>query len=193
MTFFEPGSVEDVAAGKSPLHCLVNASCSLVSSSAQQTCLSLQGSKEEDFRLPYLSHQQLPAGILPMVPEVAQAVGACQGPQAKDYGRAMPNPGKTTMTAMIANELLYAGSSLTAEAILKARGPMNQLPLGPLARPSEQLGYLAAVQGLQVTPPPSSSSPPPLNSFLKAGSHVWFPRRWNIKTFPKTTRTSLCR
>lgn len=92
-----------------------------------------------------------------MVPEVAQAVGACQGPQAKDYGRALPNPGKTSMTAMIANELLYAGSSLTAEAVLKARGPMNQLPLGPLARPSEQLGYLAAVQGLQVRPPPSSS------------------------------------
>lgn len=133
---------------------MLAAFCNLISSSAKQTCVSLQGSKEEDFRLPYLNHQQLPAGILPMVPEVAQAVGACQGPQAKDYGRAMPNPGKTTMTAMIANELLYAGSSLTAEAILKARGPMNQLPLGPLARPSEQLGYLAAVQGLQVTPPP---------------------------------------
>lgn len=114
---------------------------------------SLQGPKEEDYRLPYLSHQQLPAGILPMVPEVAQAVGVCQGPQAKDYGRALPNPGKTTMTALIANELLYAGSSLTAEAVLKSKGPMNQLPLGPLSRPSEQLGYLAAVQGLQVTQP----------------------------------------
>lgn len=152
MTFFEPGSVEDVAAGKSrPLYSLMSRRL------GRQTCVFLQVSKEEDFRLPYLSHQQLPAGILPMVPEVAQAVGACQGPQTKDYGRAMANPGKATMTAMIANELLYAGSSLTAEAILKARGPMNQLPLGPLARPSEQLGYLAAVQGLQVAPPPLSS------------------------------------
>lgn len=32
--------------------------------------------KEDEFRMPYLSHQQLPAGILPMVPEVAQAVGS---------------------------------------------------------------------------------------------------------------------
>uniref|UniRef100_A0A673AHU8 Double-stranded RNA-binding protein Staufen homolog 1 n=1 Tax=Sphaeramia orbicularis TaxID=375764 RepID=A0A673AHU8_9TELE len=121
VTFFEPGSVEEVALG----------------------------SKEEDFRLPYLSHQQLPAGILPMVPEVAQAVGVCQGPQAKDY-RAMPNPGKATVTAMIANELLYAGTSLTAETILKNKNNLNHLPHGPLTRPSEQLGYLASVQGLQV-------------------------------------------
>lgn len=109
-----------------------------------------KGSKEEDFRLPYLSHQQLPAGILPMMPEVAQAVGACQGSQAKDYSRSIPNPGKTTITAMIANELLYAGTSLTAETILKTKNNMNQLPHGPLTRPSEQLGYLASVQGLQV-------------------------------------------
>uniref|UniRef100_A0AAQ5YZ73 Double-stranded RNA-binding protein Staufen homolog 1 n=1 Tax=Amphiprion ocellaris TaxID=80972 RepID=A0AAQ5YZ73_AMPOC len=122
VTFFEPGSVEDVALG----------------------------SKEEDFRLPYLSHQQLPAGILPMVPEVAQAVGACQGSQAKDYSRAMPNPGKATITAMIANELLYAGTSPTAETILKNKNNLNQLPHGPLTRPSEQLSYLASVQGLQV-------------------------------------------
>lgn len=113
-------------------------------------CLYFEGSKEEDFRLPYLSHQQLPAGILPMVPEVAQAVGACQGSQAKDYSRAMPNPGKATITAMIANELLYAGTSLTAETILKNKNNLNQLPHGPLTRPSEQLGYLASVQGLQV-------------------------------------------
>uniref|UniRef100_A0A674PKV3 Double-stranded RNA-binding protein Staufen homolog 1 n=1 Tax=Takifugu rubripes TaxID=31033 RepID=A0A674PKV3_TAKRU len=106
-------------------------------------------SKEEEARLPYLSHQQLPAGILPMVPEVAQAVGACQGSQPKDYSRAVPNPGKATVTAMIANELLYAGTSMTAESILKNKN-INHLPHGPLTRPSEQLGYLAAVQGLQV-------------------------------------------
>uniref|UniRef100_A0AAX7UYJ7 Double-stranded RNA-binding protein Staufen homolog 1 n=1 Tax=Astatotilapia calliptera TaxID=8154 RepID=A0AAX7UYJ7_ASTCA len=122
VTFYEPGSVEE----------------------------GTLGSKEEDFRLPYLSHQQLPAGILPMMPEVAQAVGACQGSQAKDYSRSIPNPGKTTITAMIANELLYAGTSLTAETILKTKNNMNQLPHGPLTRPSEQLGYLASVQGLQV-------------------------------------------
>lgn len=85
-----------------------------------------------------------------MVPEVAQAVGACQGSQPKDY-RTIPNPGKATVTAMIANELLYAGTSLTAESILKNKNNINHLPHGPLTRPSEQLGYLAAVQGLQVT------------------------------------------
>ena len=110
-----------------------------------------EGSKEEEFRLPYLSHQQLPAGILPMVPEVAQAVGVCQTSQAKDYSRAAPNPAKATITAMIANELLYAGTSPTAETILKNKNNMNQLPHGPLTRPSEQLGFLASVQGLQVT------------------------------------------
>lgn len=110
-----------------------------------------KGSKEEDFRLPYLSHQQLPAGILPMVPEVAQAVGAFQASQAKDYSRAVPNPGKATITAMIANELLYAGTSPTAETILKNKNNLHQLPHGPLARPSEQLSFLASVQGLQVT------------------------------------------
>ncbi|XP_029908287.1 double-stranded RNA-binding protein Staufen homolog 1 isoform X2 [Myripristis murdjan] len=122
VTFFEPGTVEEVALGP----------------------------KEEDFRLPYLSHQQLPAGILPMVPEVAQAVGACQGPQTTDYSRTIPNPGKATITAMIANELLYAGTSLTAETILKNKNSLGQLPHGPLTRPSEQLSYLASVQGLQV-------------------------------------------
>lgn len=120
VTFFEPGSADEVT----------------------------MGSKEEDFRLPYLSHQQLPAGILPMVPEVAQAVGVCQGSQAKV--RVMPNPGKTTVTAMIANELLYAGVSLTAETILKNKNNSNQLPHGPVRRPSEKLSYLASVQGLQV-------------------------------------------
>uniref|UniRef100_A0A8B9JBI9 Double-stranded RNA-binding protein Staufen homolog 1 n=1 Tax=Astyanax mexicanus TaxID=7994 RepID=A0A8B9JBI9_ASTMX len=104
--------------------------------------------KEEDFRLPFLSHQQLPAGILPMVPEVAQAVGASQGPHAKDYGR--PNQAKTSMTAMIANELLYGGTSATAEGVLKGSKNLSQRPNGPLTRPSEQLGYLASVQGLQV-------------------------------------------
>ncbi|XP_068598538.1 double-stranded RNA-binding protein Staufen homolog 1 [Brachionichthys hirsutus] len=123
VTFFEPGSVGDAALG----------------------C------KEKDFRLPYLNHhQQLPAGILPMVPEVAQAVGACQGSQAKDYSRAIPNPGKVTITAMIANELLYTGTSLTAETIAKNKNSMNTLPHGPLTRPSEQLSFLASVQGLQV-------------------------------------------
>ncbi|XP_077430187.1 double-stranded RNA-binding protein Staufen homolog 1 isoform X2 [Vanacampus margaritifer] len=120
VTFFEPGSMEEVQLG----------------------------SKEEEFRLPYLSHQQLPAGILPMVPELAQAVGACQGPQGKDYVRATPNPGKATVTAVIANELLYSGTSHTAEAILKNKN--IQTPHGPLTRPSEQLAYLASVQGLQV-------------------------------------------
>lgn len=107
--------------------------------------------KEEDFRVPFLSHQQLPAGILPMVPEVAQAVGANQGPHAKDYGRtAALNPAKATVTAMIANELLYAGTSPTAEGILKTNNSLAHRPHGPLTRPSEQLSYLATVQGLQV-------------------------------------------
>lgn len=119
VTFFEPGSAEEAA----------------------------NGTKEDDFRLPYLTHQQLPAGILPMVPEVAQAVGVCQGPQVS---RIVPNPGKTTVTAMIANELLYAGTSPTAETILKNKNNLNHMPHGPLTRPSEQLSFLAAVQGLQV-------------------------------------------
>jgi len=112
------------------------------------------GTKDEDFRLPYLSHQQLPAGILPMMPEVAQAVGACQGLRARDYGRAaaVPNPANATVTAMIAGELLYTGASLTADAILANANKLGHLPLGPLLRPSEQLAYLASVQGLQVQP-----------------------------------------
>lgn len=84
-----------------------------------------------------------------MVPEVAQAVGVCQGSQ--DFSRSPPNPGKTTITAMIANELLYAGTSPAAEALLKTRSSLNHLPGGPLTRPSEQLAYLASVQALQVT------------------------------------------
>ncbi|XP_051997343.1 double-stranded RNA-binding protein Staufen homolog 1-like isoform X2 [Xyrauchen texanus] len=123
VTFFEPGSVEKAV--------LVN--------------------KEEDFRLPYPSHQQLPAGILPMVPEVAQAVGANQGPHAKDFSRlAAPNPAKATVTAIIANELLYAGTSPTAEGILKSNNSLAHRPNGTLTRPSDQLSYLATVQGLQV-------------------------------------------
>ncbi|KAL2091229.1 hypothetical protein ACEWY4_013492 [Coilia grayii] len=107
--------------------------------------------KEEDYRLPFLNHSQLPAGILPMVPEVAQAVGASQGPHMQDYGRQAPaNPAKTTLTALIANELLYAGTSLTAESVLKGSNSLALIPHGPLTRPSEQLGYLASVQGLQV-------------------------------------------
>uniref|UniRef100_A0A8D2I974 Staufen double-stranded RNA binding protein 1 n=1 Tax=Urocitellus parryii TaxID=9999 RepID=A0A8D2I974_UROPR len=53
--------------------------------------------KEDEFRMPYLSHQQLPAGILPMVPEVAQAVGVSQGHHTKDFTRAAPNPAKATV------------------------------------------------------------------------------------------------
>ncbi|CAB1354023.1 unnamed protein product [Coregonus sp. 'balchen'] len=115
VTFFEPGSVEE--------------SQSL-------------GSKAEDYRQPYLSHQQLPAGILPMVAEVAQAIGASpsQGHQNKGYGP-RTNPAK----------LLYAGTSLTADTILKSQNGMAHLvPHGPLTRTSEQLSYLANVQGLQV-------------------------------------------
>uniref|UniRef100_A0A673Y9Q9 Staufen double-stranded RNA binding protein 1 n=2 Tax=Salmo trutta TaxID=8032 RepID=A0A673Y9Q9_SALTR len=125
VTFFEPGSVEE--------------SQSL-------------GSKAENYRQPYLSHQQLPAGILPMVAEVAQAIGASPslGHQNKGYGP-RTNPAKATLTAMIANELLYTGTSLTADTILKSQNSMAHLvPHGPLTRPSEQLSYLANVQGLQV-------------------------------------------
>ncbi|KAK1901326.1 Double-stranded RNA-binding protein Staufen like 1 [Dissostichus eleginoides] len=120
VTFFEPGSAEE------------------------RTLMT----KDQDFRLPYLNHQQLPAGILPMVPEVAQAVGICQVSQ--DYSRAAPNPGMATITAIIANELLYAGTSPTAETILQNKNNLNQLPHGPLTRPSEQLGFLSSVQNLQV-------------------------------------------
>ncbi|XP_043945870.1 double-stranded RNA-binding protein Staufen homolog 1 isoform X3 [Protopterus annectens] len=107
------------------------------------------GNKDDDFRMPYPNHPQLPAGILPMVPEVAQAVGASQGHHTKEFSRATSNPVKATLTAMIARELLYGGTSPTAETILKNSNSMH-LPHGPLARPSEQLEYLASVQGLQV-------------------------------------------
>ncbi|NXM65655.1 STAU1 protein, partial [Serilophus lunatus] len=121
VTFFEPGSEETPASNK-----------------------------EDEFRMPYLSHQQLPAGILPMVPEVAQAVGASQGHHPKELSRAAPNPAKATVTAMIARELLYGGTSPTAETILKGSSPPAHGPHGPLARPSEQLDYLCSVQGIQV-------------------------------------------
>ncbi|XP_069907815.1 double-stranded RNA-binding protein Staufen homolog 1 isoform X1 [Oryctolagus cuniculus] len=107
-------------------------------------------SKEEEFRMPYLSHQQLPAGILPMVPEVAQAVGVSQGHHTRDFSRAAPNPAKATVTAMIARELLYGGSSPTAETVLKNNISSGHVPHGPLTRPSEQLDYLSRVQGFQV-------------------------------------------
>lgn len=113
-------------------------------------CPSL-GNKEDEFRMPYLSHQQLPAGILPMVPEVAQAVGVSQGHHTKDFTRAAPNPAKATVTAMIARELLYGGTSPTAETILKNNISSGHVPHGPLTRPSEQLDYLSRVQGFQVT------------------------------------------
>ncbi|KAM7126459.1 double-stranded RNA-binding protein Staufen homolog 1 isoform 3-T3 [Molossus nigricans] len=106
--------------------------------------------KEDEFRMPYLSHQQLPAGILPMVPEVAQAVGVSQGHHTKDSTRAAPNPAKATVTAMIARELLYGGTSPTAETILKNNISSGHVPHGPLTRPSEQLDYLSRVQGFQV-------------------------------------------
>uniref|UniRef100_A0A8D0TTU8 Staufen double-stranded RNA binding protein 1 n=1 Tax=Sus scrofa TaxID=9823 RepID=A0A8D0TTU8_PIG len=107
--------------------------------------------KEDEFRMPYLSHQQLPAGILPMVPEVAQAVGVSQGHHTKDFTRVAPNPAKATVTAMIARELLYGGTSPTAETILKNNISSGHVPHGPLTRPSEQLDYLSRVQGFQVT------------------------------------------
>lgn len=114
-------------------------------------CASLfSGNKEDEFRMPYLSHQQLPAGILPMVPEVAQAVGANQGHHTKEFTRAAPNPAKATVTAMIARELLYGGTSPTAETILKNNNSSGHVPHGPLTRPSEQLDYLSNVQGIQV-------------------------------------------
>lgn len=116
-------------------------------------CPSL-GNKEDEFRMPYLSHQQLPAGILPMVPEVAQAVGVSQGHHTKDFTRAAPNPAKATVTAMIARELLYGGTSPTAETILKNNISSGHVPHGPLTRPSEQLDYLSRVQGFQVTARP---------------------------------------
>ncbi|XP_074013349.1 double-stranded RNA-binding protein Staufen homolog 1 isoform X5 [Numenius arquata] len=121
VTFFEPGSEE-----------------------------TSTSNKEDEFRMPYLSHQQLPAGILPMVPEVAQAVGANQGHHTKEFNRAAPNPAKATVTAMIARELLYGGTSPTAETILKNNNSSGHVPHGPLARPSEQLDYLSNVQGIQV-------------------------------------------
>ncbi|XP_047394728.1 double-stranded RNA-binding protein Staufen homolog 1 isoform X1 [Sciurus carolinensis] len=122
VTFFEPGSGDENGAGN----------------------------KEDEFRMPYLSHQQLPAGILPMVPEVAQAVGVSQGHHAKDFTRAAPNPAKATVTAMIARELLYGGTSPTAETILKSNISSGHAPHGPLTRPSEQLDYLSRAQGFQV-------------------------------------------
>lgn len=113
--------------------------------------MSLIGNKEDEFRMPYLSHQQLPAGILPMVPEVAQAVGVSQGHHTKDFTRAAPNPAKATVTAMIARELLYGGTSPTAETILKSNISSGHVPHGPRTRPSEQLYYLSRAQGFQVT------------------------------------------
>ncbi|XP_064024165.1 double-stranded RNA-binding protein Staufen homolog 1 isoform X3 [Pogoniulus pusillus] len=121
VTFFEPGSEE-----------------------------TSTSNKEDEFRMPYLSHQQLPAGILPMVPEVAQAVGANQGHHTKEFNRAAPNPAKATVTAMIARELLYGGTSPTAETILKNNNSSGHVPHGPLTRASEQLDYLSSVQGIQV-------------------------------------------
>ncbi|XP_048405897.1 double-stranded RNA-binding protein Staufen homolog 1 isoform X4 [Stegostoma tigrinum] len=127
VTFFEPGSsIEDTATVKDGNMRL-----------------------EDEFRMPYPSHQQLPAGILPMVPEVAQAVGVNQGHHTKDFNRPAANPAMATFTAMIARELLYSGTSLTAETILK-NNPAARKPQSTLTRPSEQLDFLATVQALQV-------------------------------------------
>uniref|UniRef100_V9KC29 Double-stranded RNA-binding protein Staufen-like 1-like protein n=1 Tax=Callorhinchus milii TaxID=7868 RepID=V9KC29_CALMI len=131
VTFFEPGSSgEDTIAGNKDGNIRL----------------------EDEFRMPYSSHQQLPAGILPMVPEVAQAVGAIHGHHTKDFNRPAANPAMATVTALIARELLYGGTSPTAEAILKinptARKP--HLLHSTLTRPSEQLDFLASVQELQV-------------------------------------------
>lgn len=100
--------------------------------------------------MPYHSHQQLPAGILPMVPEVAQAVGANQGLHTKEFNRVAANPAVATVTAMIARELLYAGTSPTADTIMKNNHGPNHTLHGPLTRPSEQLEYLSSVQGIEV-------------------------------------------
>ncbi|XP_073538739.1 double-stranded RNA-binding protein Staufen homolog 1 isoform X2 [Phyllobates terribilis] len=122
VTFYEPGSGEDTA-----------------------------NNKDDEFRMPYHSHQQLPAGILPMVPEVAQAVGANQGLHAKEFNRVAPNPAIATVTAMIARELLYGGTSPTADTILKNNNNTSANVLhGPLTRPSEQLQYLSIVQAIEV-------------------------------------------
>ncbi|KFO29643.1 Double-stranded RNA-binding protein Staufen like protein 1 [Fukomys damarensis] len=74
VTFFEPGSGDE----NGPSH------------------------KEDEFRMPSRSHQQLPAALLPMVPEVAQAVGVSQEHHSTDFSRATLNPVKATATAMIA-------------------------------------------------------------------------------------------
>ncbi|KAM4031542.1 double-stranded RNA-binding protein Staufen homolog 1 isoform 2-T2 [Anomaloglossus baeobatrachus] len=123
VTFYEPGSGEDTA-----------------------------NNKDDEFRMPYHSHQQLPAGILPMVPEVAQAVGANQGLHTKEFNRVAPNPAIATVTAMIARELLYGGTSPTADTILKNNNNNTSAHVlhGPLTRPSEQLQYLSIVQAIEV-------------------------------------------
>ncbi|XP_073436618.1 double-stranded RNA-binding protein Staufen homolog 1 isoform X1 [Dendrobates tinctorius] len=121
VTFYEPGSGEDTTI-----------------------------SKDDEFRMPYHSHQQLPAGILPMVPEVAQAVGANQGLHTKEFNRVAPNPAVATVTAMIARELLYGGTSPTADTILKNNNTSAHVLHSPLTRPSEQLQYLSIVQGIEV-------------------------------------------
>ncbi|CAJ0923084.1 unnamed protein product [Ranitomeya imitator] len=121
VTFYEPGSGEDTTINK-----------------------------DDEFRMPYHSHQQLPAGILPMVPEVAQAVGANQGLHTKEFNRVAPNPAVATVTAMIARELLYGGTSPTADTILKNNNNTSAHVLhSPLTRPSEQLQYLSIVQGIE--------------------------------------------
>ena len=133
-----------------------------------------------------MSHQQLPAGILPMVPEVAQAVGVCQGPPVN---RPLPNPGKATIiTAIIANELLYAGASLTAETILKNKNNLNQLPHGPLTRPSEQLGYLASVQALQVNNSFKPSRATDIHAFDLKTLKSYVLLQVEYKDFPKNNK-----
>uniref|UniRef100_A0A452F880 Staufen C-terminal domain-containing protein n=1 Tax=Capra hircus TaxID=9925 RepID=A0A452F880_CAPHI len=93
------------------------------------------GTRIKEFRMPYLSHQQLPAGILPMVPQVAQAVGVSQGHHTRGFTRVAP-------TLMIVCELLYG-----TETVLKNNISSGH---GPLMIPSEQLDCPSRAQGFQV-------------------------------------------
>uniref|UniRef100_H0XZI2 DRBM domain-containing protein n=1 Tax=Otolemur garnettii TaxID=30611 RepID=H0XZI2_OTOGA len=104
--------------------------------------------KENEFRISYLSHQQLSAGILPMVP-VAQSMGVNQEPHANDFTRVAPNLTKATVTAMIAMIAgkLYGGTLPTAKTILKNNISLGHVPQGPLTHP---LSNCPRVQGFQV-------------------------------------------
>uniref|UniRef100_A0A8C9VQB2 Double-stranded RNA-binding protein Staufen homolog 2 n=1 Tax=Scleropages formosus TaxID=113540 RepID=A0A8C9VQB2_SCLFO len=104
---------------------------------------------------------EMQKGLLHLSPDVYQEMEASRnkaGPTApsavnyltpKDIGQG-PGPyySSTSNTAAIARELLLNGTSPTAEAIgLKGKAPA--LPCTPI-QPSQQLEYLAHVQGFQV-------------------------------------------